>query len=507
MKLLIISFLALSIKVSNLYAQRNPVDQPGVFYPEIEQRSVILGQITNIKDFSYAPRSIKLACNDITINDQHSFETTIDDSGRFVFDIPLYHSINTYLYYGDSRITPYLFPNDTLHISCEITKSGFKFGFVSGKFDEKHDKFENAFMSQHYWIHYQQLNPFNDNLSKKQTPQELKNKYLDFEKALLDSIESRVIKDSLSQFLADYLKYTAKYSIYDNIIKHGRNIENAYEKKQYFAFLTDSIVFNKAAMITQEYNSFINNYHFDVETKPDLEWDNKTRTEAQFRQDISIKQFEQNLKTRQGVWAEYIAAQQMYHTAFLEEEIDLSVISTYTDLIENKINDPYIKQLLLSKCNSTALKIAEVKKLPIPETSTLCQYDTLSGEGLLNKILKNSNGKAIYIDIWATWCSPCKRQIPHSVKLQNEYQDVDFYYLCCRSNEKTWKKVIRQYQIPGTHILINDKQYEYLKNKFSITEVPHYILYDKTGNIYFNDYPGCKTEIVMENKLKVLVEK
>lgn len=37
--------------------------------------------------------------------------------------------------------------------------------------------------------------------------------------------------------------------------------------------------------------------------------------------------------------------------------------------------------------------------------------------------LSDYNGKIIFINFWATWCGPCRREIPDFIKLQNEYKD------------------------------------------------------------------------------------
>jgi len=478
--------------------------ETGKFFSEIEQRSVIIGQIININDFSNPPRKIKLAVDDISIDTQHSFETEIDDDGNFLFDIPLYHSINSYLLYGNSRLTPFLFANDTLSLKCQIDKRNGSFGIVSGKFNEEFDKFQNEFRNQYYWIHYEQINNFNNRLSEELSPKELKRQYFEFEKELQEKIRHRVKTDSLNSLLADYLRYSATYSIYDKIIDIGKRIENEEEKQTFYSFLTDTIVFNKEALITSDFNSFHNSFKFNVETGSPVFLEPKERTKEEFRQEITTKELIRNLKMRDGVWSEFLAASDMFFTGFLEEEINQSVINSYSVLIEENFKDPYIKQLLLSKCDETRKKVAKIRKQKIPVGAQLNYEASLSGKDIMKKMLDDNAGKIIYIDFWATWCSPCKRQIPHSLKLQELYTDVEFVYVCCQSEKDTWKNVIKQYQINGSHILITKEQFEFFENKFSITGVPHYVLIDKKGEIYFNDYPGCKTEQVIEEKLKNL---
>lgn len=374
---------------------------------------------------------------------------------------------------------------------------------VSGEFDDKHDEFQTTFMSLNSWMN-NQLGSFRDNKPTDLSPQDLKALYLEFEKELLDRVENKLITDSLPDLLADCLKYSASYSIYNDLIKLGRTLETPMERQAFYSFITDSIAFNEKALICSDYNSFHNAYRFNVESSPGVYLEPKERTREQFRLEITTKELEQNLKTRNGIWAEFLAASTMYTTGFLEEEIDQHVITTYSTLIEENFKEPYIRQLLLTKCDETSEKVAGIRNLKIPKKAKLNQYDSLSGSDLLEKIMKDNQGKFVYIDIWATWCSPCKRQIPHSIQMQERYPEVEFIYLCCRSAKDTWHNVIKQYQLNGTHILLTDEQYEFLYEHFSLSGVPHYILINKEGKVVFNDNPGCKTEQVLEIKLEQL---
>jgi thiol-disulfide isomerase/thioredoxin len=503
-QILILIFSLLACKENQ---QKSEISQSGKFYPEVEQRSVIIGQIKNINEFSDAPRIIELAVDDITIDHQHSFETEIDDNGKFIFDIPLYHSINSYLNYGDARITPYLFPNDTIFLSCQIEKKGFKIGIVSGEFDEKHDKFENEFFKQYQWIHYDQINNFCDKLSKDLTPEELKTQYLSFENEILEKIENRVVKDSLNNTLADYLRYSARYSIYRDVIRLGEKIEDKEKKQEFYSFLTDSIAFNENAMVTGDYKSFLNEYRFNIEPRKNISVVSSGKTKEQVQMEFVTESLKNSFEVRSGVWAEYLAASSIYSFAFREEELTQASINNYVNLINENFKEPYVKQLLLAMCNKTREKVEKIASLTIPSEANLNQYGSLSGADLLDKIVEQNKGNVIYIDIWATWCSPCKEQIPHSQRMHEmlKGEKVSFVYLCCSSEEETWKKVITQYQMNGEHILLNEEQYEYIKTKFSISGIPRYILIDKTGEIINPDAPRPDSDEIL-NEIDRLIK-
>ncbi len=479
--------------------------QPTIFYPEVEQRSLIIGQINNFHEFVDAPKVIELSVTDITINNRHTYNLEIDDNGKFVFDIPLYNSMISYIYYGDSFIGSYLFPNDTIFLNFDLYKDGYKFKHRYIRYDKMHDKFQKNFHRYHQWIFYQNRS-FNKKISSITEPQEIKEEYLNFEKELLEKIKIISNKDSLNKDLTNYLVYRSKYSIYNELIRIGSKIEKEIERQEFFSFLNDSNVFNKDAMLCADYQYFINNYHYIIEKPFNSIQDSLCKNEEFNSLEMVTNQLNQYFNLRKGIWAEFMAASYIYNNV-LKEELDQSLNSSYTELINKNFEDIYIRQLLLSAWKKNTNKDDKIKEKSIPEGAKLKKYNSLSGKDLLDRIIRENKGKVIYIDIWATWCSPCKRQIPHSIRLHEMLhgEKVSFVYLCCRSEEETWKNVIRLHQIKGDHILLNKEQNDYLKTKFSTSGIPRYLLIDKNGKIVSTDAPRPDSEEILR-KIKWLIK-
>jgi thiol-disulfide isomerase/thioredoxin len=125
---------------------------------------------------------------------------------------------------------------------------------------------------------------------------------------------------------------------------------------------------------------------------------------------------------------------------------------------------------------------------PLMETPFGASMYKASGINVIDFLanLKQSfAGKAIIIDLWATWCGPCLAEFPHGKKLQEASTDlpVVFVYLCTinGSTESKWKSTVADLKQPGIHILIDEKLDADLASFFSFTGYPGHAFIDKTG--------------------------
>ena len=101
-------------------------------------------------------------------------------------------------------------------------------------------------------------------------------------------------------------------------------------------------------------------------------------------------------------------------------------------------------------------------------------------------------GKLIYVDIWGTWCGPCRIEMRYVAELKKRYQgkDIVFVYLDMDEDakEEDWKRYIRYYGIEGEHYRLNKTQiepfwHEIKANGGETHLYPTYVLFDKGGKM------------------------
>ncbi len=108
--------------------------------------------------------------------------------------------------------------------------------------------------------------------------------------------------------------------------------------------------------------------------------------------------------------------------------------------------------------------------------------------------LKDFKGKYVYIDVWATWCGPCKRQIPFMKKVEEKYhksKNIAFVSISVDKlkDKETWKKMVKEKEMTGIQ-LFADKSFnsDFIQN-YEINSIPRFILIDPEGNIVSSNAP------------------
>jgi len=132
-----------------------------------------------------------------------------------------------------------------------------------------------------------------------------------------------------------------------------------------------------------------------------------------------------------------------------------------------------------------ASKMAKLKGTPSPK---FIDYENFEGG---TTSLDDLKGKFVYIDVWATWCGPCKVEIPYLKEVEKEFHDKNIAFVSISVDKigayEAWKKMIAEKEMGGIQLFAGtDSKFA---EDFQIDGIPRFILIDDKGNIVNPDAP------------------
>ncbi|MEZ4792362.1 MAG: TlpA disulfide reductase family protein [Gelidibacter sp.] len=151
------------------------------------------------------------------------------------------------------------------------------------------------------------------------------------------------------------------------------------------------------------------------------------------------------------------------------------VSNTSNDETKKNINETYEKNKNL------------VKGMPSPQ---FVNYENHKGG---KTSLADLKGKYVYIDVWATWCGPCKREIPFLKEVEKKYHGKNIEFVSTSidvaKDHDTWVEMVKNEQLGGVQLMADNNWKSKFVTDYAIEGIPRFILIDPNGNIVDADAP------------------
>lgn len=180
-----------------------------------------------------------------------------------------------------------------------------------------------------------------------------------------------------------------------------------------------------------------------------------------------------------------ILAHQIYQLIDGNREAEDSVVMAFA---QQQIKMP----AALNAVKELNNKYLALQQRDISQSASLKSADDVvnmsDGEKILRKLIEPYKGRLILLDIWGTWCGPCREALSHSAEEYERLKDFDivFLYLANNSSDETWKGVIDDYNVTGDNVVhynLPVDQQSAIEHFLGVSAWPHYRLIDRDGNV------------------------
>jgi len=107
--------------------------------------------------------------------------------------------------------------------------------------------------------------------------------------------------------------------------------------------------------------------------------------------------------------------------------------------------------------------------------------------------LSDLKGKYVYIDVWATWCGPCKQEIPYLKEMDEAFKGKNIAFVSVSidkmEHKDKWLKMIEEEDLRGIQLLADNDWNSEFVSAYNIQGIPRFILIDQEGNIVNSNAP------------------
>lgn len=529
-----------------LYTNKVHKVEPAQIEMKYNGKAVLLGYVAN--SHTMKSKSLTLYHKDVLYNKQQKFTSTVDSQGFFKFEIPLLNTKAVWIKFGSNNEL-ILTPNDTVLVCTDAykIKSVERWNIMGPNV---------ALNKEISPLYYESLKITRNRYKKKE--KEYNNspeRYAQFSDSIYADdllwLENYVKKNNTSIVVADYWKKRVTINYWDDLMRYAWMRERRggqvrlTDHPTYFAFL-DSIQFADPNLwLHHGYQEIVHETHmrnnritrgvvdgfelFAVIAEKDttLTEENKlllTDMTKLIKPSKAVKDTVNAILTRNKSLIAKLKQEKIATSANSITDTENGLVLTdvfacsdyYRSLEGGKDIEKGWEELTIKVADESFLrhmKISYEKELAIekrelPEYCLMNYPAKTSGDKFLKTLAEKHAGYVVYIDVWAPWCSPCRREMEYAPALKKamKEQPVHFVYLCGSGGKEAQENCIKKYDIAGDHYYLESETYEEITGKFNITGIPTFMIMDKDGNIVNQKAPRPSSKTTIIDTLKRYAE-
>jgi thiol-disulfide isomerase/thioredoxin len=302
--------------------------------------------------------------------------------------------------------------------------------------------------------------------------------------AFKELFEKKQINAAFLYYATTRLEYLYQAAVAERVFSRWSGRTRYYraapeEYKAYYQTLyPDSLINNKRGPEVYSYitytDGYIRNY---LRFKRHMSGDSLLPAEAEFKTMI-IGYTRSKFTTNQ----EYLEAFELI-LFYIQKHYEEEMSGLYTDFIRRYPVSQYTRILARHNEKFLAYYKAASEKFA-PDQILIKDYENINSVAELKEKMK---GKKYYVDMWATWCGPCKEEFAHKDELNSflKKNGIDILYLSIdvKESDKKWREMIKYYKLSGYHIRTNKTFSDDVFKTLNLKYIPRYMYINEKGEI------------------------